>query len=168
MSTLSQQLLIAKCWLASFLRKNWQPEHYPVYVRQQASVPDDSRWCAQVLNWPGPIGLGATEQRARAELFANLQATAAELREDGKPVPRPGTHVPIQSASTVRVRANPALLDESIRKALGFRPGYVVFISDESEICDFGNEYVCEIRANIQEHFGVVGTRRDLIASLIS
>ncbi len=49
------------------------------------------------------------------------------------------------------------MIDEFITKALGFRPGDPVFISDESSIADFGDdERVAEIRSNIQEHFGVV------------
>jgi len=71
-------------------------------------------------------------------------------------MPRPGTGLPIEFASTVRVDANPALLTEFITKALGFRPDDPVFISDDSSICDFGDdERVLEIRAKIREHFGV-------------
>lgn len=156
MNTLSQRLQIAKGWLASFLRREWSPKDYPMYVREQVGVPDEARWCARVLNWPGPVGLGATIQEARAALETNLHAIEAKRRADGKPMPRPGTGLPIEFASTARVSADPALLDEFICKALGFTPGDPVFISDESSICDFGDdERVSEIRANIREHFGV-------------
>jgi hypothetical protein len=64
--------------------------------------------------------------------------------------------LPIEFASTTRVEADPALLTEFITRALGFGPNDPVFISDESSICDFGDdERVLEIRANIREHFGV-------------
>ncbi|NLG28833.1 MAG: hypothetical protein GX557_13045 [Chloroflexi bacterium] len=156
MNTLSRRMRIAKSWLASFFHKNWQPEHYPIYVRQQAHVPDELRWCACVLNWAGPVGLGSTEQGARTALLAELHAVAARRREEGKPMPRPGTRVPILFASTTRVKADPALLNEFIGKALGFGPGAFVFISDESTICDFGDdERVAEIRATIRDRFGV-------------
>ena len=60
------------------------------------------------------------------------------------------------------VDAYPALLTEFITKALGFTPDDPVFISDESSICDFGDDArVLEIRANIREHFGVIVDRRE-------
>ena len=156
MDTLSQQLRIAKSWLASFLRSEWRPEHYPMAVREQVGVPEESRWCARVLNWPGPVGLGPTKQQAHAALETNLRAIGAKRRAEGKRMPRPGTGLPIEFASTARVEADSTLLTEFITQALGFGPDDPVFISDESSICDFGDdERVLEIRANIREHFGV-------------
>ena len=71
-------------------------------------------------------------------------------------IPRLGTGLPIEAASTARVEADPALLSEFIIKALGFGADDPVFISDESCLYDFGDEEVVEgIRANIQEHFGL-------------
>ena len=156
MNRLLQRLRIAMSWSASFLRDEWRPEHYPMHVREQVGVPAEARWCARVLNWPGPLGLGPTREAALAALEANLNTIATKRRADGKPMPRPGTGLPIQFASTARVTADPALLTEFITKALGFKPSDPVFISDESSIGDFGeNERVSEIRSNIREHFGV-------------
>ena len=71
-------------------------------------------------------------------------------------MPRPGTGLPIETASTARIEADPALLSEFIIKVLGFGADDPVFISDESCLCDFGDEEVVDgIRANIQEHFGL-------------
>lgn len=124
--------------------------------REQVEAPEEARWSALVLNWPGPVELGSTEQQARADLAANLRAIAARRRAEGKAMPRPGTGLPIEFASTARVEADRALFNEFITKALGFGPDDPVFISDESSICDFGDDKrVHEIRANIQEHFGV-------------
>jgi len=147
---------IVKSWLASFLETEWRPEHYPIKVREQVGVPEDARWCARVLNWAGPVGLGRTRDEAREALEANLLAIATKRRAEGKAMPRPGRGLPIEFASTARVDADPALLTEFIVKALGFGPDDPVFISDESSICDFGDDArVAEIRSNIQEHFGV-------------
>lgn len=156
MNTLSNQLRIAKSWLASFLRSNWRPEHYPTTVQEQVGVPDEARWYARVLNWPGPIGLGPTKEEAYAALEANFRAIATRRLTEGKPMPRPGTGLPLEFASTVRVETDLGLLNEFITKALGFGPDDPVFISDESSISDFGDdERVREIRANIQDHFGL-------------
>ena len=126
-------------------------------VREQPGAPDEARWCARVLNWPGPVGLGSTQQQAHASLETNLRAIETMRRTEGKPMPRPGTVVPIMFASTARVEVDPDLLTEFITRALGFGPNDPVFISDESSLCDFGDdERVLEIRANIRQHFGVV------------
>jgi len=71
-------------------------------------------------------------------------------------MPRPGTGLPIETASTARIEADPALLSEFIITVLGFGADDPVFISDESCLCDYGDEEVVDgIRANIQEHFGL-------------
>jgi len=71
-------------------------------------------------------------------------------------MPRPGTGLPIEFSSSARIEADPALLSEFIIKVLGFGADDPVFISDESCLCDFGDEEVIDgIRANIQEHFGL-------------
>jgi hypothetical protein len=48
--------------------------------------------------------------------------------------------LPIETASTARIEADPALLSEFITKALGFGADDPVFISDESCLCDFGDD----------------------------
>jgi hypothetical protein len=160
MNPVLQQLRIAKSWLASLFRSEWRPEHYPIAVRVQVEAPEEARWCAHVLNWPGPVGLGSTKQQARAALETSLRAIAASRLTEGKSMPRPGTRLPIEFASTARVEGDPALLSEFITKALGFGPDDPVFISDESSICDFGDdERVQEIRANIREHFDLAVDR---------
>lgn len=157
MTPLSSQARIATSWLASFFKAKWRPEDFPIRVREQVGVPFTSRWCAQVLNWPGPIGLGSTSDEARAALTASLHAIAEQSRESGKAMPRPGTGLPIEFASTTRVSADPNLLEDFIVNALGFGPDDPVFISDESSIGDFGDDQrVVEIRDKIREHFGVV------------
>jgi hypothetical protein len=170
MYPVSQKLRIAKSWLASFLRGEWRPEHYPIVVREQVEMPDEQRWHARVLNWPAPIGLGPTKQQARAALEADLHAIATKRQAEGKLMPRPGTRVPVQFASTARVGVDPALLIEFITKALGFGPDDPVFISDLSTISHFGDdERVREIRANIREHFGVTVDQEEpvLIADVL-
>lgn len=153
----SHRVQIAKSWLTSFFRSEWLPEHYPVYVKKQTGVPENARWCARVLNWAGPMGFGTSEQEARAILGEKLRRIASHRRERGKPMPRPGTGIPIEFASTARIDADEALLDEFIGKALGYTPNDPVFISDESRISDFGDdERVTEICQNIQKYFGVV------------
>src|SRR3954470_18679649 len=95
MNTPSEKLRVAVSWLASFLRGEWRSEHYPTAVREQVGVSDESRWCARVLNWPWPVGLGRTKEQARAALENNLRAIATKRKAEGNPMPRPGTGLPI-------------------------------------------------------------------------
>ena len=156
MYTLAQRLLIARCWIGSFVHRAWAAEHYPIVVREQQGVPDEARWCARVLAWGGPVGLGRTEVGARGALITRLHNIAARRWSQGKSMPRPGTGLPIEFARADRVTSDPDLLEAFVVKALSFKPNDPVFISDESSLPDFGNdERVSMILNNIQLHFGV-------------
>jgi len=156
MHSISQRLLIATKWLASFLHPQWLPHHYPISVRAQSGAGPEAAWFARVLNWPGPTGLGATDVEARAALATNLVQIQNARRSNGQQMPRPGARVQIEFASTSRVEARPEILDDFIVNVLGFSLSDPVFISDESSIEDFGDsEEISRIRSRIQEHYGI-------------
>lgn len=50
-------------FLRSFFIRNWTVEDYPIYIKRQDRVPPESRYCAQILNWPTGIGLGETREK---------------------------------------------------------------------------------------------------------
>jgi hypothetical protein len=107
---------------------------------------------AQILNWPGPAGLGATKEEAVSKLRASLEG----IRKHRKSMPRPGRRVPIEFAPTTLVASDIALHDDFIIRILGFAPGSPVFISDQSSLSDFGDEaYVAQLRERISEIYGV-------------
>jgi hypothetical protein len=138
------------------MRPEWKAEHYPIEVRAQEGAPPEARWFARVLNWPGPVGLGTTKGEARTALLANVREIGTKRLHDGKPMPRPGTGLPIEFASTARVQADPALLEDFIVHVLGFGPNDPVFVSDESSISDFGEEdRIGEIRQRVEERYGI-------------
>src|SRR5512146_1885791 len=118
MYTIRERIQIGWKWLLSFRKREWTIADYPVRVRANAPGLEPSiAYFAQVLNWPGPAGLGPTKARAYEQLSANLE----EIRKHRKTMPRPGTHVPIQFASTERVGTDPALMDDFIEQVLLFR-----------------------------------------------
>lgn len=130
----------------------------------------EAMWSARVLNWPGPTGLGKTLDEARSTLVANLHDIATYRFKAGQAMPRPGTKVPIEFASTGRVNADPALLDDFIERVLGFNRGDPVFISDLSSIGDFGDDgEVARIRAQIEQLYGlkVTESKPVLIADIL-
>lgn len=151
-----EHALIASKWLASFLRRDWTLSDYPVRVRRNGGEPKPSEaWVAQILNWPGPGGIGASKEEAIERLRENVESIRAQRRSTKEGMPRPGREVPIQFASTARVLANPALYDDFITRVLGFQPSEI-FISDDSSLDNFGDEaHVASLRDRILQVYGV-------------
>jgi hypothetical protein len=152
-----EKALMASKWLASFLRREWKLSAYPVRTRRNDddASPGDA-WLAQILNWPGPVGVGASKEEAVAKLSESLESIRAYRRTNHEKMPRPGSEVPIQFASTDRVLADSALHDDFIIRVLGFAPGSPVFISDQSSLGDFGDEsYIAELQKKIFDSYGV-------------
>ncbi len=155
-SAREKALMVSK-WLASFFRRDWKLADYPVRLRANGKdVPPDQQWLAQVLNWPGPAGVGATREEALIKLNESIEGIRKYRRTNQEHMPRPGTKVPIQFAPTTRVSADIELHDDFIIRVLGFAPGSPVFISDQSSLGDFGDEnYVAELQKRIREIYGV-------------
>jgi len=153
----SERLLIAFKWCASFVHLEWKLRDYPVRTRRNGvGAQAGQEWLAQILNWPGLGGVGGTPEEAIAKLSENLESAREYRKSTGERMPRPGSSVPIQFASTDRVQADPVLQDEFISRILGFSPGSPVFISDQSSLEDFGDEaYVSELQRRIGEVYGV-------------
>lgn len=152
MYSFTERTKIAYKWLLSFLHSDWQLKHYPVRIRNNAANVPECAWTAQILNWPGPAGLGATSEEAWQMLEENLET----IRKNRPTMPRPGTYVPIQFAPQTHVKANQPLLDDFIERILGFNPNDPVFISDLSSLHDFVGEEDLDIyREKIFEVYGV-------------
>jgi hypothetical protein len=66
------------------------------------------RYVAQIVNW-SLVGGGETPEGAMQELAANFEKAAAERRQQGTRLPRPGTTVPMQFASRERINAHEEL-----------------------------------------------------------
>ncbi len=77
-------------------------------------------------------GDGDTKQEA----WKKLETKFSEYKANNQKLPRPGTSVPIQFASTDQIDQYPDLLDDFIRKILGFTSG-PVFVSDQTSLWDF-------------------------------
>jgi hypothetical protein len=70
-------------------------------------------------------------------------------------MPRPGTGLPIEFASTIRAMNDPDLLENFIIHILGFSGSAFLLISDESAIRDFGDdEGITEICRKIELCYG--------------
>jgi hypothetical protein len=157
MCSVREKALMASKWIASFFRRDWKLADYPVRVRANGKdAAPDQQWLAQVLNWPGPVGVGATKEEALAALGKDIEGIRNYRRTNQEKMPRPGTKVPIQFAPTTRVSADIELHDDFIIRVLGFVPGSPVFISDESVLRDFGDENnIAEYQKRIREIYGI-------------
>jgi hypothetical protein len=153
MYTPRERMQIVRKWLLSFTKRRWRIEDYPVRVNKNGETPEPGiAFCAQILNWPGPIGLGPT----RKEAYDNLAQDLEEIRKHREQMPRPGSHVPIQFASTDRVNSDEELLHDFIERVLGFKRSDPVFISDLSSLDEFGDEAkVAELVQRIRDVYGI-------------
>lgn len=88
---------------------------------------------ASVVNWH-ISGFGDSREEALKDLKTTFAARKEALAEAGKPLPRPGTRVPIGFVSQERVNAHPELMQDFIERVLGLD---WAFISDESNLWDF-------------------------------
>lgn len=162
---------MASKWLASFFRREWALADYPVRTgpNGEGARPGDE-WLAQILNWPGPAGVGATKEDAVTKLGEALESAREYRRKSGEKMPRPGSAVPILFASTERVLADPTLHDDFIVRVLGFGPGDPVFISDQSSLGDFGDEaHVAALQKKIVDayHVDVSDLKEGLICDIL-
>jgi predicted RNase H-like HicB family nuclease len=150
-------------WVLSFRVREWTLADYPVVIRRQsfhAESPYDNnprfkshQWRVLVVNWATMDGTGDTREEALADLRSAFLARKARLAEEGKPLPRPGTSVPIQFASRERVSDYPDLAQDFIHRVLG--PEWA-FISDESCLWHFhAEENNDTLIAKILEIYGV-------------
>jgi hypothetical protein len=119
------------------LRLAGSPRVYPIRVRfQQPAEPlNESRlklipWIADVVNWPAMSGNGNTRREALEAVrnnFDRFKATKPNL-------PRPGTKVPIEFATSRRVSQHAELAKDFIKRVLDLDAAW---ISDESSLWDF-------------------------------
>jgi hypothetical protein len=145
---LGNQLRASWKWALSFHSHNWELKDYPVSVRRQEPDPDsDSEYennprftlhpfRASIINW-NVSGSGNTKEEALSDLARWFSTRKEKLAEEGNPLPRPGTNVPIQFASQERVNAHPELTQDFIERVLGYE---WAFVSDESSLWDFHGE----------------------------
>ncbi len=150
-------------WVLSFRTRDWQLADYPIYVRRQRHDPDSpfdnnprfklQSYIARVVDWPTMDGSGDSRQEALSDLRATFKLRKENLAGEGKPLPRPGTNVPIQIASQERVNAHPELAEDFIQRILGLP---WAFISDQSSLWHFhtGEDDDAMI-AKIREVYGV-------------
>lgn len=149
-------------WALSFRSRTWALEDYPMFIRSQKPDPDspyannprfkEHRYRASLINW-FVNGSGDTIEEAMCALRTSFEARRSRLLAEGRPIPRPGVHVPIEFASQDRVSTHLALADDFIHRVLGME---WAFITDESSLSHFHTEETNEgLVSRIQQVYGV-------------
>jgi predicted RNase H-like HicB family nuclease len=145
----------------SFRKRDWELADYPVVIRTQEPDPASAyhasrfklnRYVASIVDWH-LTGSGDSQEEALQNLRGTFAAVKLKKEETGEPLPRPGTHVPIEVASQERVNAHPELADDFIRRVLELEWAW---ISDESCLWDFHPDETDDAYyAKIKEVYGV-------------
>jgi hypothetical protein len=133
MGTVRERLLIAFKYLASFRKRDWQLEDYPVRLRRQDMSPETPAvqpWVAQVLNW-WLVGTGATPEAALNDLRDRIEAA-----RNSRDLPRPGSRPPIEFAPATHLGAHGDFAYEFVERVTGIRP---MFMSDQTSLHDFAS-----------------------------
>ncbi len=128
-------------FLTSFFKRSWDLADYPVRVRQfepqepHGRFPAPFTWSAQVINWVAMQGHGYS----REEAFADLAKGLASFKALGKPLPRPGSRVPLEFASNERIVQHEVLATDFLDRIFGVRYDEC-FISDKSTLWLFHDQ----------------------------
>src|SRR2546430_15636342 len=119
-------------WSLSLLKRDWELSDYPLALREHEINPDyagtrlkQHRYSVAIVNWWVMRGSGNTRQDALAELEKRFAAEVVERTKAGKPLPRPGTHVPIAFASRQRFHAHPELAEDFLRRVLNLHSAWI-------------------------------------------
>ena len=157
---LKNQLRAACKWSLSLLKRDWELSDYPLVVREHEIDPSyagsrlkQHRYSAAIVNWWVMSGGGDTEREALQELGKRFASEKIKKASAQSPLPRPGTHVPIEFASQQLVNAHPELTQDFIRRVLNLDWAW---ISDGSSLWDFHHAETNEaLIARIREVYDV-------------
>ena len=123
-------------YVLSLGRRSWGIDDYPLRFKHQpdataAGVPIP--WNVQVINWWQMSGSGNT----RVEAYEDLKRSLARYWSSHGFLPRPGSHVPIEFASTAGVEKFEAIARDFLPRVLDLDFDSCI-ITDESSLNDFG------------------------------
>src|SRR5437763_11516001 len=111
----------------SFRKHDWELGDYPVVVREQPlengsgpSLPPrvQPRYLARIINWGVMTESGETPAQAMENLRDHFNRIKEARLSESKGLPRPGTKVSIEFASSDRVSADPELREDFIQRVL--------------------------------------------------
>jgi hypothetical protein len=147
-------------YLLSFRKRDWDLHDYPIRIRElkvdlnlDPARFKQARYVASIINWWVMGGTGDTRKEALQNLEKRFQSEKAQRFLDVKPLPRPGTHVPLEFASQEQVSKHDALSADFLRRVLGIESAW---ITDKTSLWHFFTTKTDEqLFARIKEIYGV-------------
>jgi len=144
-------------FLLSFTKRDWALSDYPIRVRHQQSSALEPPGRLKLIPWLALVegwllsGHGETRETA----LADLEAAFLRCKVSGKPLPRPGTRVPIKFASTDRVVGVEHVARDFFHRILDMNYDDCL-ITDESSLWDFHEDESNKIyTGRIQDEYGI-------------
>jgi hypothetical protein len=118
-------------------KQEWGIDDYPIRVSFQSTTKPlhNSRlkplsWTASIINWSGMAG----SANSRVEALEELRKNFDKYKSTKQSLPRPGTKVPVQFATSMRVDQHSELAKDFVKRVLDLDWAW---ISDESSLWDF-------------------------------
>ena len=143
MTRLRNKVAAAWKWTLSFRKRDWQLDDYPIRI---AKLEPDSAfrsprfkehdYRASIINW-AVMGSGNSPSEALHSLQTTFDGLKQTGRQEGKPLPRPGSHAKIEFASEEKVLTYGSLSADFTSRVLELEWAW---ISDESSLWDFHTE----------------------------
>ena len=142
----------------SFLKRQWSLSDYPILVRfTEPQGPPFAGPVWKPVGWSAHIeawllsGSGGSRQEALDDLRCKFE----DYKREHKTLPRPGSNVPLQFASTERLSRLGPVAQEFLRRILDL-DAETCFISDESSLYDFTFGHPVEpVIARIEAEYGI-------------
>ena len=145
-------------YVLSYRKNNWTIKDYPIrYAKRNVSSPEEKtrEWSGQVIKWSAMFGSG----RSKNEALKDLENSFERYRSANGTLPRPGTEVPIQFASSDQIEKLEDVAVEFFPEILGY-DFHGIFVSDESSVFDFDvdeQETIAAINARYELHLTTLG-----------
>lgn len=118
--------------LKSYFKKDWDIEDYPIEIYRNENAGEDKvKFGAKVIEWVAMVGHGETKEKALEDLKERFR-----LFKGNNELPRPGTKVPLQFASTKVIDSYEDLAVDFFEKVIGLSY-HDCFVSDQSSLTDF-------------------------------
>lgn len=150
-------------YIASFFKREWELNDYPIEVRKQNIDKGTRRlvemgltvkpWDARIIKWYWMSGSGDTIEEA----YEELQKSFHQYKNAGNKLPRPGTNVEIKFAETDEIEKYDHIAEDFFRKILNMNFNDILFISDESSLYDFclNDDLLSEKIQLIKDTYGI-------------
>ena len=136
-------------WVRSFFVASRTVRDYPIRIRRNVfpgeKATPTTPYVAEVMGWWVHAGIGKTPAEAVEELGRQLETFSQH-----RPMPRPGTRVPLRAAPMERIGRHPEIVAELANFLLDTD---LYLFTDQTALCHFGDAH--ELAENLSRYYGI-------------